>query len=50
MEGAKTILDQREFNSRKQNISEKIMSKQLIERDQKLAKEHEMYRKAFGDR
>jgi hypothetical protein len=50
MEGAKTILDQREFNSRRQHISEKMFQKQLIERDQKLAQEHEMYRKALGDR
>lgn len=50
MEGAKSIIDQKEYVSRRQNMSEKLLDKQQIERDQKAALENEMFRKAMNDK
>ena len=33
MEGARSLIDQRDFISRRENISEKMLDKQQLERD-----------------
>jgi hypothetical protein len=50
MEGARAIIDKHEYDKRSLKVNEKMLDKERLEMDQKLAMEHEIFKKQMLDR